>query len=99
MKNKDTKFKSFSFIFDALYFVILIILSLVIGVLLNNIAYSLIIALFIFVLKVLYENYKLEKIILDFDNKSSLAESDFETNSESESKSVISRFKISEFME
>ena len=47
MKNKDTKFKSFSFIFDALYFAILIILSLVIGALLNNIAYSLIIALFI----------------------------------------------------
>ena len=70
MKNKDTKFKSFSFIFDALYFAILIILSLVIGALLNNIAYSLIIALFIFVLKILYENYKLEKIILDFDNKS-----------------------------
>ena len=88
MKNKDTKFKSFSFIFDALYFAILIILSLVIGALLNNIAYSLIIALFIFVLKILYENYKLEKIILDFDNKSSLAELDFETNSESESKSV-----------
>ena len=70
MKKKDRNFKSFSFIFDALYFAILIILSLVIGALLNNIAYSLIIALFIFVLKILYENYKLEKIILNFDNKS-----------------------------
>ena len=70
MKNKDTKFKSFSFIYDALYFAIFIILSLVIGALLNSFAYSLIIALFIFVLKILYENYKLEKIILDFDGKS-----------------------------
>ena len=70
MKNKDTKFKSFSFIYDALYFAILIILSLIIGVLLNSLSYSLIIALFIFVLKILYENYKLEKIILDFNSNS-----------------------------
>ena len=69
MKNKDLKLKKFSFIFDLLHLILLISLSILIGLLLNNIFLSMTAILLIFVIKIIYNNYQLEKLIFNFKDK------------------------------
>ncbi len=69
MKNKDLKLKKFSFIFDLLHLILLISLSILIGLLLNNIFLSMTVILLIFIIKIIYNNYQLEKLIFNFKDK------------------------------
>ena len=73
MKNKDLKLKKFSFIFDLLHLILLIFLSILIGLLLNNIFLSTTAILSIFVIKIIYDNYQLEKLIFNFKDKGVLS--------------------------
>ena len=72
MSNQNNKINNYSIADDLINLIIFLAVAIIIGYLINNLVYSILIFLSIFIIYILYSNYIFERWVLNYKNNKSI---------------------------